>query len=120
MMSKYRYNTYWQLLLPNMISLINIIPNILAHSLLTFMPSSPGGQVRAGEVRGARRGAGRPPVAAVQPPVRPLRRHPHALQPVLEPGRPHRGLGCIIYPNYLNFFYGPKTLCVHVREPIES
>ena len=84
------------------------------------MPSSPGGQVRTGEVRGARRGAGRPPVAAVQPPVRPLRRHPHALQPVLEPGRPHRGLGCIIYPNYLNFFYGPKTLCVHVREPIES
>ena len=81
------------------------IPNILAHSLLivTFMPSSAGWQVRAGEVRGARRGAGRPPVAAVQPPVRPLRRHPHALQPALVPRRRHRGLGCSLCPNYLNF-----------------
>ena len=80
-------------------------PNITSHSLLivTFMPLSPGWQVRAGEVRGARRGAGRPPVAAVQPPVRPLRRHPHALQPPLVPGRPHRGLGCSLCPNYLFF-----------------
>ena len=82
------------------------IPNILEHSLLivTFIPPSDGCQVRAGEVRGARRGAGRPPVAAVQPPVRPLRRHPHALQPALVPRRRHRGLGCSLCPNYLNFF----------------
>ena len=44
-------------------------------------------QVRAGEVRGAGRGAGRPPVPAVQPPVRALRRHAHALQHPVDPGR---------------------------------